>query len=120
MVGTEELICQIIAELDKLPQQKEDTYSKAEVEQLRQAHTILTEKIKTAPTIKELAKLVGLNETKLQHGFKSLFGETIFQYRNKVRMAKAMQLIKEDMPIGLVAERVGYKQMLTAKHSLTA
>ena len=57
----------------------------------------------------KIAKAVGTNETKLKYGFKALFGETIFAYRNRRRMKKAIALIEDGIPIGRVSEEVGYQ-----------
>lgn len=61
-------------------------------------------------SIPQLALSVGINQTKLKYGFKSLFGKTIFEYLTSVRMRKACELLKStDMPISYIAEIVGYK-----------
>lgn len=61
-------------------------------------------------SIPQLALSVGINQTKLKYGFKSLFGKTIFEYLTSVRMQKACKLLKStNMPISYVAEIVGYK-----------
>ena len=70
---------------------------------------ILNENFKNPPSIKELSKLVGMNEQKLQKGFKYLFNQTINKYLRKERMEYAkLLIIKGDMSIGEIAERVGY------------
>lgn len=105
----EELICNIISAFDQLASTEHETYNKHEIQQLREAKAIVAEEFDPPPTIKQIAKLVGTNETKLKYGFKSLFGETIFEYRNRRRMKKAMELIEEGISIGLVSEQVGYQ-----------
>ncbi len=105
----EMLICDILAAFDQLASSEHESFNKSEIQQLREAKRILSEKLNPPPTIKHIAKLVGTNETKLKYGFKSLFGETIFEHRHRRRMKKAMQLIGEGIPIGLVSEQVGYQ-----------
>lgn len=104
-----ELICNIISAFDQLATIEHETYNKQEIQQLREAKKIASEEFDPPPTIKQIAKLVGTNETKLKYGFKSLFGETIFEYRNRRRMKKAMELIEEGISIGRVSEQVGYQ-----------
>lgn len=106
---SEELICNIVAAFDQLALAEQESYSKAEIQQFRKARDIVAKEFSPPPTIKHIAKRVGTNERKLKQGFKALFGETVFEYRNRHRMKKAMQLIEEGVAIGLVAEKVGYQ-----------
>jgi AraC-like DNA-binding protein len=61
-------------------------------------------------TIREIASSVGINERKLTQGFKELFGLTIFEYINNLRMDKAKHLLLDEKKyVGEVSEMVGYK-----------
>jgi AraC-like DNA-binding protein len=61
-------------------------------------------------TIKQIASSIGINERKLTQGFKELFGLTIFEYINDLRMNKAKQLLLDEKKyVGEVSEMVGYK-----------
>ena len=52
------------------------------------------------PSLKELAKLIGLNTYKLKTGFKELFGIPVFKYLQGKRLEKAFELIEnKNMPI---------------------
>jgi AraC-like DNA-binding protein len=59
-------------------------------------------------SIKELAKLVGLNEYKLKKEFKALTGKGIFEYQQERLMKEAHVLLREGMSITEVAEKTGY------------
>lgn len=62
------------------------------------------------PKIQELSRRFGINRTKLNTGFKALFGETVFDYVQRLRMEYAVSLLREtDMSIGLIANAVGYE-----------
>ena len=51
-----------------------------------------------------------MNETTLKHGFKSLFGETIFDFSVRCRMQRALTLLREQrMPVAEVGAAVGYR-----------
>ena len=57
-----------------------------------------------------LSRLAGMNQTKLKTGFRELFDATIFAYLTSVRMQEARRLLLEEkLPVGEVADRVGYK-----------
>jgi len=70
--------------------------------------TVIRERLSEAPTIPQLARLVGLNQQKLKIGFRELFGQTILQYTLDQRMLRAVALLRQGLPIKVVAVRVGY------------
>jgi len=60
-------------------------------------------------TIRELARMTGLNEFKLKQGFRELFGMSIFELVRFGRMEKAIALLEEGrLNIGQTAAAVGY------------
>ncbi|MCW3462545.1 helix-turn-helix transcriptional regulator [Chitinophaga nivalis] len=60
-------------------------------------------------SIIELAHKVGINDFKLKNGFKQLFGTTIFEYMQGLRMEKAkISLLHTKEKISDIAEQVGY------------
>jgi AraC-like DNA-binding protein len=62
-----------------------------------------------APTISKAARVAGMNETSLKQGFKSVYGETIFDFSLRCRMQHALSMLRERrMPIARIAESVGY------------
>lgn len=58
-----------------------------------EAKEILEDQLADPPTIRELSKMVQLNEYKLKKGFKELFGVTVFGYIHKMRMEMARRLL---------------------------
>ena len=61
------------------------------------------------PTLKELAKLVGLNEYQLKVGFKEIYGNTVYGYllEHKLDHSRAL-LDKGKFQVNQVAYEVGY------------
>ncbi|MEN8722574.1 MAG: AraC family transcriptional regulator [Alphaproteobacteria bacterium] len=77
--------------------------------QLEMARDVLLENYVAAPTIAVLARQVGVNQRKLKVGFKYLFGVTIFDFVQGLRMEKAWELLNSgDYCISQVADMVGY------------
>jgi len=77
---------------------------------LNQARDRLERDFVTPPTITALARSVGLNEAKLMHAFKRVFGCTIFDYTQALRMRQARQLLETtDLSITEIAFDVGYE-----------
>ena len=82
------------------------TYEK---QRLQEARDILSTTFNPPLRIRELAKKIGLNETKFKKGFKRLFGSTIYEYGNYHRMQKALELLQTtETPISEIASLVGY------------
>lgn len=105
----EELICTIVEAFDHLSSAAAVSFTEREIEQLRAARTIAAQEIENPPTIREIAHRIGTNETKLKQGFRAMYGETVFSYRNRKRMDLAMRLVMNGEPFGSISERVGFK-----------
>lgn len=61
-------------------------------------------------TIPELAKLAGINTSKLKEVFKTEFGTTIFGYLTDLRLSLAKSSLEEgELSIGDIAYKLGYK-----------
>lgn len=81
-----------------------------DIAKIKIAKAILEESYNTSPTIKQLARMVGVNEFKLKKGFKVLFQCTIHEYVLKSRMEKANQLVRgQNLQMREVAMELGYK-----------
>jgi AraC-like DNA-binding protein len=53
---------------------------------------------------------VGLNKKSLTRGFQRLFGTSVYDHLQKVRMERAQELLQDDTSsISRVAEAVGYR-----------
>lgn len=77
---------------------------------LLEAHDLLSRRYANPPTIPQLARLVGINQTKLKARFRQLFNLTIYEYVLARRMEVAAQLlIERELSVGEIAYRVGYE-----------
>ena len=109
-----QLLCMIISAFEQLSSAADETYNTADLHRFRQAQKILAKQFDPPPTIAQLAGMLATNETKLKNGFKSLYGMTIFEYRHRCRMQKAIELLEStELPVGIVAERIGYQHQTT-------
>jgi AraC-like DNA-binding protein len=62
------------------------------------------------PSMSQLARLAGMNKTKLMRGFKQMFGETIADFCRRLRLEEARSmLLAERLTIGEIAAAVGYQ-----------
>ncbi|MFM7274988.1 MAG: helix-turn-helix transcriptional regulator [Gammaproteobacteria bacterium] len=81
-----------------------------DVQCLQQARRILERDFLAPPTIAGLARAVGINEAKLMHAFKQIFGLTVFDFTQALRMEKAKSLLETtDLSITEIAFEVGYE-----------
>ena len=84
--------------------------SQREIERMHKTRTLLEDQFVNPPTIGELARHIGLNEAKLMHDFKRLFGQTIFDFTQNLRMDEAKRLLETtERSITEVAFDVGYE-----------
>ena len=80
-----------------------------DISRLNEARSILDHRLQDAPTLRELARMVGTNEKKLNRGFRLLFQTTVHGYLAKQRLKRAYHLIKDRREnISVAASEVGY------------
>jgi AraC family transcriptional activator of pyochelin receptor len=84
--------------------------SREDEARIRSAAGLLVSRVDRPPSIRELARVSGVNELKLKRGFRQLFGTTPFGYIRLHRMTEAYAfLARGEMTVGEAAWRVGYK-----------
>ena len=71
---------------------------------------LLDKDLSSSPTISELARSVGWNDTQLTQTFRNIMGVTIYEYRHRAAMDAAIRLLTEsELPITQIAYEVGYQ-----------
>ena len=84
--------------------------SARDLERLRSARQALEAQFLGPPKIADLARAVGLNEAKLMRAFKQIYGATIFDFAQQLRMDLAKKLIETtDLSVTEIALEVGYE-----------
>ncbi len=79
------------------------------VERIRLAKKLLIEQMSKPPTLKELAREIGLNEYRLKEGFKNIYGKTVFQFLNDYRLDSARHMLDSgSMKVNDAAYHIGY------------
>jgi AraC-like DNA-binding protein len=106
---TLELLCAAIHGFSSLADAPNERYSDRDLRRLQAARNLLMRQLSPAPTIRHVSRAAGMNETALKHGFKAVFGETVFEFSVRCRMQHALLLLRErHMPVAQIAENVGY------------
>lgn len=105
-----EIICELVdctssTAIERLPPPTD-----AEVRQLDAARHILASQWNPPPRLQDVARNVGMSETKLKRAFKARYGVTVFDYSLECRMRHALELLRcKRLYVGHVAHLVGYK-----------
>lgn len=100
-----ELVCQFFRRLGE-----PGDVSARERKRLDAARRRLDEDFVSPPCIRALAHEFGTNEARLSAGFRRVFGMTIFDYIQKLRMQHACRLLVDtDLPVTQIAYDVGYE-----------
>ncbi|MDC7249174.1 MAG: AraC family transcriptional regulator [Sphaerochaetaceae bacterium] len=85
--------------------------SNQDKEAIYYAKEILLQNLSNPPSIKELARMVAINELKLKVGFNRLFNQTPYSVSLEYRLQEAKKLLSQtnDYNISEIAKLVGYK-----------
>jgi len=106
---TLELLCAAVSGFSSLPALPHEEYNERELKSLQNARALLMRELAPAPTLRKLARSVGMGETALTHGFKSVYGETISQFSVRCRMQHALALLRDQhWSVDKVSPAVGY------------
>lgn len=83
-----------------------------DIEAIHLAAALIKQNLAQPLTILKLARDVGINQTKLKMGFKTLYQKTIFGYLQTFRMNEARRyLLDSQLPIEQIAQLVGYQNV---------
>jgi AraC-like DNA-binding protein len=83
-----------------------------EKKKIADLENLLTSNLDVYYPIPDLARTTQMNKTKLQAGFKQIFGRTVFDYQLNARLVEGRRLIiEEKMRIKEVCALVGYKRI---------
>jgi AraC-like DNA-binding protein len=81
----------------------------ATVRKIKYAKEHLLKHLDSAPTIKELSKIAGLNEFQLKAGFKEIYGNTVHGYLLDHKLDQARTLLdSKKYKVNEVATQIGY------------
>lgn len=107
---TLELLCDAVAGFCSLPGEPNAEYTERELRCLHAARDILMRDFASPPTIRKLARSVGMAETAMTSAFKAVFGETVFEFSLRCRMQHALTLLRDKQEsVARVSEAIGYQ-----------
>jgi AraC-like DNA-binding protein len=106
-----EMVCQIVTDLSAggSAQLCGRSLLSRDRRRVHEARDYLSQHYASPPTIPQLARMVGMNQTKLKAAFKQLLNVTIYEYVLQRRMEVAAQMLVEaELSVAEIAYRVGY------------
>jgi AraC-like DNA-binding protein len=109
---TLELIAHNLAQLvvDKNGHDKTFILQSGDIERVREARDVLICNMENPPSLLELARQVGINKNKLNHGFHQVFGTSVFEHLRISRLERARKLLEsKEMNVTETAFEVGYE-----------
>ncbi len=108
-----EMLALVFASLDESRITRNHTpLSTYEISRIYDVKERLSANMQDIPSLRELAHAVGLNEKKLNAGFKQLFGMTVFAWLRQQRLQYAAQLLEEGKKsIKEITALVGFKHV---------
>ena len=105
-----EILCQVLSPAPEEISREPSLSSSTLARQIDTVRRILSSQYAPIPHICELARRVGVSESKLKRAFKERFGVTVFEYGLESRMRHALELLQGNtISICQVAECVGYQ-----------
>ncbi len=104
-----ELLCAAVGSFHSLSREPSVEYSDRQLRCLHAARDILMRQFAPPPTIRELARAVGIADTAVTRDFKAVFGETVFDFSLRCRMQHALGLLRDERwSVAKVSEAAGY------------
>jgi AraC-like DNA-binding protein len=89
-----------------------------DVSRATEARDLLLDEFQRPPSIPQLARRVGLNQTKLKLVFKAMFGVTIHEFTQRCRMDRAVELLtSSDLSVAEISYAVGYDYPASFTHA---
>ena len=105
-----ELLCELLSTAQTVSYPQEDGVSACELRQLDAARRLIASNLSAPLRVCDIARAVGMSESKLRRIFKTQLGVTIFDYALDCRMRRALDLLRgKQMSVGQAAAAVGYR-----------
>jgi AraC-like DNA-binding protein len=105
-IKVQELLYLLFSKLSLRENTSYQNINSADAEKLLVIRNEILSDLSTPPVLPELAQIAAMSETKLKQLFKQTFGDTIYNYYQKVRMEEAGFLLKK---AHLSVSEVGYQ-----------
>jgi len=110
---TSELIYEFFSRFLKRATFDFSSVNKGDIEKILRVERIILKDLSHAPVLPELARTIGMSETKMKSIFKKVFEDTIYNYYSSARMIEAASMLKNnrDIPVSEVGYSLGFSNL---------
>lgn len=105
-IKVQELLYHLFDKLIKRENATHKHINNEDAERLMRLRSIILSDLSVPPSLPSLAAMIGMSETKMKQLFKQTFGDSIYNYFQKVRMEEAAFLLKQG---GYSVSQVGFE-----------
>jgi len=105
-VKAQELLYQVFSKLAQREDKKHCQLNNFDASMLMTVRETLIADLSEPPQLRDLAKLANMSETKLKQLFRQVFGDSIYNYYQTVRMEEAASMLRQP---GVAVSQVGYQ-----------
>lgn len=111
-INVQELVYQVIDRLLRRDAGPHRPIAPADTDRLFRVRAAILTDLSTAPQLPQLARQVGLSQTRLKDQFRQVFGTSIYAYFQQARMEEAALLLRQgDYSVAEVGYRLGFENM---------
>lgn len=89
------ILCKLEEHLDPDELNRRGKLSVRDVERIHEARQIISGNLENPPTLRELSRMIGINTSKLNHGFRQVYGTTVHALVQQERLQRAGTLLAE-------------------------
>lgn len=104
-IKIQELIYLLFGKLLKRESEKHSPINKSDIDRVYLLRSAIMKDLSIPPALDNLSKLISMSETKMKQLFKQTFGDSIYNYYQKLRMEEAAFLLKQ---AGYSVSETGY------------
>jgi AraC-like DNA-binding protein len=109
---TLELACLVLQSIESSPQEPGPSLTERDRRNVARARELLESSLDSPPNVPALASSVGMTRQKLQAGFRQVYGGTVAQIRDKLRIERALELVRHSrVPMTCIALETGYEYL---------
>lgn len=105
-IKVQELLFHLLDKLTKRENTAHKNINNDDAERLMKLRNIILSDLSVPPSLPSLAAMIGMSETKMKQLFRQTFGDSIYNYFQKVRMEEAAFLLKQG---GYSVSQVGFE-----------
>ncbi|MFA7628740.1 MAG: AraC family transcriptional regulator, partial [Candidatus Dojkabacteria bacterium] len=86
---------------------------KGDIEKILKVEKIILQDLGKPPILPDLARTIGMSETKMKSLFKKIFEDSIYNYYSSARMIEAASILKSNpcLPVSEVGYALGFSNL---------